>query len=590
MAKISFTEASASTKTDVAIVGAGVSGLYAAWRLLSEDKAKHVTVIERLNRTGGRLDTDIVEVNPGEIVREEEGGMRFNFGMTELMTLAAALDLCKDIVPFPMGSANDTNRFFLRGRNFTVADAAASGQMIWSEIYNLSEAERGLSPVEIVTSAFDKILYANGVIPSKGNPPEFWTKVRNEFSWNGTLMRDWQVWGLLRDMGHTEECIQMLSQTIGFAGPFKSMANAGDAFQILADFPKDPSYYTFEKGFSTLPNALVEALDAMGDRCSILLSTNVDAVTKSGDCFTLSVTEAPEHVNARPSLPGGEVKKIEAGKVIVAAATKGAEDLFQGSPAFRDGPNAEKLWDALNSALGMKLLKINLYFDSPWWEDGTTQRPPVQFGPNFTDLPINAIYPFYSLPEQNRVLAGDPPKIRDAAAALTIYCDFSKTNFWHGLQPHEPKFSSPLQEKENEKVPQVMYGASQDIVDAAKRQIAVLFGTVNIPDPVLTSYRLWDGQEDFEFAYHQWKLGVDDEEVRRYLANPLEDVYFCNEAISDMHGWVNGSLRSTNLVLAHFGIQPMSNDPCIGPDQAEPTLAAAAATTKSVRRSGLWGL
>ena len=54
-----------------------------------------MTLIERLNRTGGRLDTDIVEVKSGEIVREEEGGMRFNFGMEELMRLNYALGLCR---------------------------------------------------------------------------------------------------------------------------------------------------------------------------------------------------------------------------------------------------------------------------------------------------------------------------------------------------------------------------------------------------------------------------------------------------------------------------------------------------------------
>jgi protoporphyrinogen oxidase len=83
MPKMTFADLKNEEQTNIAIVGAGISGLYAAWRLLTEKEAVHVTLIERLNRTGGRLDTDIVEVKPGEIVREEEGGMRFNFGMDE---------------------------------------------------------------------------------------------------------------------------------------------------------------------------------------------------------------------------------------------------------------------------------------------------------------------------------------------------------------------------------------------------------------------------------------------------------------------------------------------------------------------------
>ena len=580
-----FSEISAELDTDVAIIGAGVSGLYAAWRLLTENKAEHVTIVERLDRTGGRLDSDLIEVNPGEVVREEEGGMRFNFGMHELMQLFAALDLCDQIVPFPMSSKDGTNRFFQRGQSFTVQDADDSEQMVWSELYDLLPSERGLSPTAIVTAAFNQVLYANGEVPKPGQPPEFWTCVRNEFEWKGIKLKDWQMWGLLRDMGHSEECIEMLSQTIGFAGPFKSVANAGDAFQILADFPKDPQYFTFEKGFSTLPNTLVKKLAEMADRCRIVVSTNVDSVDRTDTGFALTLTEAPEHVNARPVMPGGKEATLKANHVIVAVATKGAEDLFNRSPAFRDGPQAEKLWDAIHSALGMKLMKINLYFDRPWWEDQTTQRPSVQFGPNFSDSPINAIYPFYSLPEQNRVLAGKPAEIRDAAAALTIYCDFNKTNFWHGLQQHPEKFTSPLQERENQKVPKVMYAASVAVVQAAREQIAKLFGTTYVPEPVLTSYRLWDGTENFEFAYHQWRMGVDDAAVREYLSNPMQGVYFCNEAISDMHGWVNGSLRSTNNVLAHFKIEALKNEPCIGP-----AARAVGSVPPPTRKPSLWGL
>ncbi len=51
---------------DVVIVGAGVAGLYCAYRLLTDARAKgedlDVVVVERLNRTGGRLDTDLIKI------------------------------------------------------------------------------------------------------------------------------------------------------------------------------------------------------------------------------------------------------------------------------------------------------------------------------------------------------------------------------------------------------------------------------------------------------------------------------------------------------------------------------------------------
>ena len=66
--------------------------------------------MEWLGRTGGRLDTDLIRIESanekGEVtevtIREEEGGMRFTFEMEELMSLFSALNLCDQIVHFPM--------------------------------------------------------------------------------------------------------------------------------------------------------------------------------------------------------------------------------------------------------------------------------------------------------------------------------------------------------------------------------------------------------------------------------------------------------------------------------------------------------
>ncbi|MEM8908016.1 MAG: hypothetical protein AAGD05_09245, partial [Bacteroidota bacterium] len=232
--------------------------------------------------------------------------------------------------------------------------------------------------------------------------------------------------------------------------------------------------------------------------------------------------------------------------------------------------NPERLWESINAALGLNLMKINFYFREAWWYNGSTSRAPIEFGPNFTDLPINSIYPFYSVDDLEvnaekgtvKILSGEEP------AALTLYCDFNKTNFWKGLQNVGPQFSSPLQDKYNAKKPQTIFPASQAVVAEARRQMGLLFGVTNVPEPVFTSYRLWNGEDDFEHAYHQWQLNANDREIIEYLSNPLPGFYVCNEAISDMQGWVNGSLRSTNLALEKISegkIQPLKNQPCKSP-------------------------
>ncbi|MEM7218376.1 MAG: FAD-dependent oxidoreductase [Pseudomonadota bacterium] len=599
MKTLRFAHAAASEHTDFAIVGAGISGLYSALRLLEKHPNASFTLIERLNRTGGRLDTDLIEIRPGEIVREEEGGMRFNYDMTELMRLIRKLNLCDQIVDFPMASSVEvqgekinTNRFDLRDCNFLAADGSKPDPTIWAEIYNLKDEERGKSPVEIVTNAYHAVLIDNGWPIPTHQTPDDWTKFRNEAKWDGVAMNQWQMWGLLRKMGHSEECIQMLSESIGFAGPFKAPINAGDAFQILADFPKDPSYHTFKEGFSTLPNAVIKALP---DNVKVVLSTNVDSVSKTKDQFELALTQAPDGFNSYAHVHGGVSKSLTADTLIVATASQSMVRLFQSSPALNQAPDAQTLWNHLRAVRPMKLMKINLYFDRPWWQNGDLVEPPVEYGPNFTSLPINAVYPFYALEDPanarsvmasnagNALLAAE--QIPNEASALTIYCDFDNTNFWAGLQSVGPKFDSPLQ-RQHSKPPQTLFPASVKVVKEAKKQLEKLFSISAVPEPLLTSYRLWDGEDDFEFAYHQYRVGVDDRVVRDYLAKPFNGVHFCNEAISDMQGWVNGSLRSCDAMLAAFGVEPLDGPVC---EQAQAAAASTKQATAPRRLGGLWG-
>ena len=562
-------------KYDIAIIGAGVSGLYCAYRLINNInfKDKKIIIIERLNRTGGRLQSDLIPIKKVQsindqntkiqdlidfdVVKEEQGGMRFNYGMEELMSLNSNLKLCDAIVPFPMSSQNNTNRYFLRGRSFSIQEAIDSDQMIWSELYNLNSQEKGLSPSQIITNAYRTILVNNDLLIEENQTPEYWQKFRLDITWKGIPLNEWLLSGLLRDMGYSEECIEMLTNTIGFIASFKGLPNAGDAFQILADFPVDPSYYTFKDGFSTLPNAII---DKIKDKVDICLNTNVESIHEHDNAYILHTTTHNNNEDLKH-------EKINVDKVISAIAATGFKKLFTKSPALNKGENSPKLWKAINEVLGMNLMKINFYFKEAWWYDGVTGRSSIEFGPNFTDLPINSIYPFYAVKnlkvdrtnETVSIISGEEP------AALTLYCDFTNTNFWKGLQNIGEKFHSPLQEKYNNLSGLNILPASKAVVEEARKQIGLLFRITNIPQPTFTSYRLWNGENDFEHAYHQWQLNVNDRETIPYLANPKPNFYMCNEAISDMQGWVNGSLRSANIALDKISkgsIQPLNNKPC----------------------------
>jgi hypothetical protein len=587
-------------KSKVVIVGAGMAGLYTAWRLIKEKvyKADQIVILEKLNRTGGRLDSDLINLN-GVEVKEEEGGMRFTFdGMDNLMALFMTLPtanengasnsdeepIANEIVPFPMKSGGN-NRLYFRGVPFKQAEA----NTIWPQLYNLTEQEVDLSPSDIINIVYNQILAANPHFTAKYPTdedrigPDYWENFRLKCQWEEVTMKDWSLWNLFSNIGYSNEAIKMVYQSSGFNGTFLSQMNGGVAYQLLKEFPADPQFRTLSKGFSTLPNALAAQIG----KESIFLNTTVSRLDRSGDGYDLEYKITDEK--------GDEKKngKIHGAKVILALPRLALEHLFVRSNAFNilNKSESDKLWDTLQTATNQPLLKINIYYPKAWWGNETlVEKGAIAFGPNFSDLPVGSIYPFYAVDDklaaaleyQQYMIEHQQPipkeiqkkvdKINNSKyqkpAALTIYCDYMNINYWLALQKNGELFTSPMQDEESNKENQVVFAASQKVVEKATEYFKKVFNVTHIPQPILTSARIWAGSttikkeasERFGFGVHQWALHAQDDEIQEKLIEPLPNLFTCNEAYSDYQGWVEGSLRSANLLLKkEWGLDSYSN-------------------------------
>ena len=567
-------------RAKIVVVGAGMAGLYSTWRLLNETKNKDIVILERSGRTGGRLDSDLIDID-NEVVKEEEGGMRFLFdGMDDLMSLFAKLELTGDIVPFPMNSGGN-NRLCFRGVSFDVNQAAEDNYAIWSELYNLNPQEQSVNPKDIINVVFNRILQANPQFKDRpeNRGPKFWQDFRLKCKWNDVPLNEWSLFDLFSEMGYSNECITLLYRLLGFNGTFLSKMNAGVAYQLLEDFPADVKFRTFKDGFSTLPNKLV---DKIGKK-RIHLNTSVEGIDKSS-------ARGPYEITCKQIDDKGNIvpKTILADKVILALPRLALEKLYVKSNAFNRLPKkkSEDLWDTLQTASNQPLLKINLYYDTAWWGTGISGQPSVEFGPNFADFPTGSVYPFYAISE--KVVAGleysenvsnPTPEIQKELdlisaskykkpAALTIYCDYLNINFWSGLQNNGELFSSELQKKYSRKVPQTIFPASQAVVREATKFFKQIFNTHYVPAPTMTSARIWEGSvmfdlkpsQQFGYGVHQWAIGANDKKVMRDLTEPLDNLFTCGEAFSDYQGWVEGALRSADLVMKKgFGLAPYSD-------------------------------
>lgn len=724
---------------DVLIVGGGIAGLYAAYKILKSKKDANekiqILILEQSKRTGGRLDTDLFIMNDN-VLKEEEGGMRFTFeDMPQLLNLLVELGLTDDIVPFPM-HLDDNNRMFYRGKTFSRRESKRNNYKIWRDLYELKNGEKGINPTEIIPKyVYTKIInsthddqvfadentvarqvldrlntahkkYLSGAAYDKTivlsqkeiqaiygdhagsttkhievSAPGIWQFFRLAFKWKGIGLNKWTLWALLADMGYSNECIQMMAKVSGFNGTYFSTMNAGEAFQLLMEFPAEPDFKSLRYGFSQLTNVLIDRISELNtDHCKVNIALNtkvleikennricikapnledvldeiqrivsriiknyheVDAINKEITAFkrlnnleldTCIVfleriykpideydpryaTKIVAILNAYKNLKNEELyKAIQASTTILALPRVAIEKLI--NACHFPIKNEKKLWETLESTTNQPLAKINLYYPHAWWNGEYTPNADITFGANFTDLPLGSVYPFYSDDAKNNKIAGNlqlllvklaeeekqETKPEDLAnlqhlenqlkesmktvytkpAALTIYCDYQNINFWQGFakianednwypqsdsirQIVELNRKVPLESQTDLIKPEYITPASKQMVAAITDYFQLLFQTNRIPKPLATSVRIWEGSQslktdaygDFGYGVHQWGVGTNDEEVIQKMVKPFEDlpIYTCGEAYSDFQGWVEGSLRSTNLVLEKLGIQ-----------------------------------
>ena len=107
-------------RSPILVVGAGIAGLTAAYRL--RQAGVRADIIEATNRVGGRIRT--IPKVAGTLIPAELGGEFINTGHTTLISLATELGLrAIDLVDVQRGLVQDT--FFLQGRRFSLEQLIA---------------------------------------------------------------------------------------------------------------------------------------------------------------------------------------------------------------------------------------------------------------------------------------------------------------------------------------------------------------------------------------------------------------------------------------------------------------------------------
>ena len=381
----------------------------------------------------------------------------------------------------------------------------------------------------------------------------YWSTFSKYFTWRNVPMYRYTTRSLLTLMGYSQGCIKMLQET-GFQCFTKGTGNAGTVLQMSrTHIAMEESFYCFKTGFHTLIEELRKAVEMLAGG-NLEIRTDNKLVTihprlrvvgaEDGPCrIEVQDVGVPTDSYLQPSISTYRVKSL-----ILAIPRRALEAVRVEGMHYQERVSFSRL---LNSVCDVPMTKINLYFQSPWWNP--KQFKNKLYGCSTTSLPISQVYPWYSQPggeESNN--GGLYDVIYPELCALTIYCDIENSGFWSDLQNIPGLFSSELQLKYCN-----LNSASLEVVKEALKELKLLFNDKDVPYPVLATYTRWAGCPTDcgnPVAIHQWRRDVDEAAVQRAITKPIKgsNVFVCNEAWSSFQGWVEGSLMAAKRVTDMF--------------------------------------
>jgi len=579
---------------DVAIVGAGASGAYCAYRLTG-DTPLTVAVFEREARVGGRLwsyrwpEADALVELGGEAfspIHAHVAGLVRTLGLTavphrEFATLnrlhlrdrlVAVADLTRPgAFPAAAGAAAAL-RYFVPP-DYLAAAAGASADRIDDPSAFLGNHILAWLPAD-VQRAFGDLIggYAarTGAPPDGAGPPPVLTAdqaltlmtpeiyaalgrliaglERASIAVGATSarilgstsvpLRDFNFWSVVvRDFGQE---LYELFRGAGYdntSALYFNMQELVENLLIGALFGMaTPGFWSLEGGFDTLPKAMVRAAQARGATLQTGMTLTGIARDAATGVLTLSLADA-----------AGKAVQRQARRVVMTAPVTAfdegvALDGFDPALAARFARNRRGLF-------AVPAGKLFLVYPEPWWQrmsDLPAGSDPL-YGYANTDLPSRAVY--------YKGLCGDGRR----GLVTGAQTDGINADFWASFVRPD----MPLCPGTGGGTPADL-GAPRLMVDACHRILGRMHAEGlggPIPDtPVLALYHGWDRSGA---GWSAWHSGVDIHAVAAELRRPFaggaadQGLYCCGDSVAERHGWVEDVLESAEAMLREgFGLAP----------------------------------
>ncbi|HEY1613844.1 MAG TPA: FAD-dependent oxidoreductase [Rhizomicrobium sp.] len=497
--------AGAPADIDVAIIGGGVAGTYAAWRLVGEQPGLRVVLFETSNRIGGRLRSLAFPEAPHLI--GEAGGMRFLPAHKHVFELVRQLQL--PTRGFPV--LNSRDQLALRGRNFSYSQAGQPTKLFAYDIPTADQApnsQRYVQGLEKVIPGFGHMTQAR------------WQSIRSSIHYKGRLLKDWPYWALMADLFTAEEN-RFFQDSGGYdIAPLGSALDSFDEQLLGPDLTKP--YLTIAGGYQKLPLALAAESRRLGAR--IETETRLASLSLPdlpGQAFRLGLVDRANRTIA-----------LSARRVVLAMPRRALERI-EDFPAGRD-PRVAGL---ITSVVGVPATKAFVLYPRPWWRDLG-----IDGGRSITDMPARM---FYALGAEKERPAGEPA---NGFGLLMAYCCGAEVEYWQQLAPQAPGKAAGLQ----------WLPGSSGLSLEIHREAGLTYGT-QPPAPLAACFQDWT-VDPYGGGWNIWCQGIDGIKLADSVMSPLPGhaLYICGEAYSPYYqSWAEGALeRSETMLQRHFGLKP----------------------------------
>ena len=538
---------------DVAIIGGGVSGCYAGYRLLTADPAipklhgmlmasgggsLSVALYEASDRIGGRLWSYRFAELPNQVA--EMGGMCFS------PLHANVYGLCTKELQLKTEKADEFSVYnlqYLRDHRFAFDDYVPKDRpdryYPGTVPYFLDDKEKWQLPTDLMLSAFEKAVPEVGPLLNQlkeiGDDPDRARKIISKLDLalrNARLagtdlqLHDYGFWNLLSQHA-SQEAYEMATMSSGFYSTTQNWNAYNTLLGAFVDFSVPQTWTKLEHGYDVLPLEMARRFAGLGGK--ICTGTRLCGLEIQGQGAEAVIT-------MRLEAPGVRAWTQQARNVILAIPPRSVRLLDQDTFLFR----SDQFVGDLSTVTCEPASKLFLTFAEPWWKKVATppnqSKKTIESGQSATDLPMRLCY--YLGSERN-----------GKSLLLASFSDSIAVEYWNGYLPRS-RFGLSDREGAAQSYPSaVLIEPPPAMVRDAVRQLSAVHN-FEVPAPISAAFVNWSA-DPYGGGFHFWNTHVRSWEVMPRIRCPISgaNVFLCGEAFSAKQGWVEGAINTTETTL-----------------------------------------